>query len=193
MRLPARAAATTARSTPPAAASSRTGRCSRSCTIARANRRESRSSPSSQKIFASSSALARVHQVRRRQRLPRVHPHVQRPVLLETESALRPRPVAANSRPNPAAPRRNCPAAPSPPTPQNSPAGSQIARRTPPAAPAPPQPRRHRDRSQTTIQSANSRPRWLPRVQPHRASRRRTARPAFGLSAASTSATITGL
>src|SRR5439155_12207272 len=40
---------------------------------------------------------------------------------------------------------------------------------------APLQGRRHRDRIRTTSHSANSRPKWLPRVQPHRGSRRRSA------------------
>ena len=43
---------------------------------------------------------------------------------------------------------------------------------------APLQPRRHRDRTQTAIQSANSRPECSPRDQPHRACRRRNGRPA---------------
>ena len=53
-----RAAAQAVQSTPPVAASSQTFAAARSCTIAFANRRESRSPPNSQKILASSSALA---------------------------------------------------------------------------------------------------------------------------------------
>ena len=69
-----------------------------------------------------------------------------------------------------------------PPIPQNFRAEFQTVRQTfPPAAFSPLQSRRHRDRTHTAIQSANSRPRWLPRVQPHRASRRRNVRPASAL------------
>ncbi len=120
-----------------------------------------------------------VHQIRRRQCLPVVHPHVQRAVVLKTESAFRANPIAANSRPNPTARRRSLPPESIPPFPKNFRVGFQIARQiSPPAASSRLQPRRHRDRTQTAIQSANSRPKCSRRDQLHRACRRRSDRPA---------------
>src|ERR1041385_5115433 len=101
-----------------------------------------------------------VHQPRRRQRLPRVHPHIQRPVRLKTEAALRPiqlgrthaqvqqHSVATALRhpirqlgkipgphppPSPTAPPPHPPWAPNPPPPKNPPPRISTRPATPPS------------------------------------------------------------